>query len=65
VLIGNAIGRYAVAEHRRDVELFTHAASEPDEDLKHLWCCPSLIRDYASLARRDQIMSFADHNASP
>jgi hypothetical protein len=65
VLIGNSIGRYAVAEHKRDVELFTQAASEPDEDLKHLWCCPSLIRDYASLARRDQIMSFADHNASP
>jgi hypothetical protein len=57
--IGTSIGRYAVGERTRDIVRFTKARSQSDEELKHLWCCPSLIRDAASLAERDRLMTFA------
>jgi len=65
LFIGNAIGQFARGERTREIEVLTHAATAPDDELKHLWCCPGLIRGYASLARRDRIMTFADLEASP
>jgi hypothetical protein len=57
--IGNSIGQYALAERERDVARFTQAATEPDDQLERLWCCPGLVRSYAALADRDQLMTFA------
>jgi hypothetical protein len=63
--IGNSIGRYALAERQRNVERLRQAATEPDDELKHLWCCPDLVRSYALLAGRDRLMTFADQKATP